>query len=163
MKRAILVAAALAALAVPASASAGVYTNELGRCMLNAVSPEDKAVVMRAIFAAVSANPVVKSMSSVTPEQQDATSRAMVELMQRLMLKDCRKEAVVAIKNEGALAFTGSFELLGQIAGSELFSDSQVAAQFDRAAPSLDRAQWAALLKEAGVPANSMFAPQPTK
>ena len=55
-------------------------------------------------------------------------SRKTAEMMQRLLTASCQSEAQQALKYEGNAAIEASFNVLGQVAARELFSNSQVAA-----------------------------------
>lgn len=150
-----LLAAALAAgtLIAPAVASAGIYTDDLTRCVVSGASSTDKATLVRWMFSAISANPAVSSMVSLSQSQREANTKAAADLMQRLLLKDCRPQAVTAIKNEGATAIEASFEVLGQVAARDMLSEPHAMAEIQRLGSYTDKVQWAKLAKEAGVPA----------
>jgi hypothetical protein len=46
----------------------------------------------------------------------------------QLLTESCRQESAAVIKYEGLAAFQSSFQILGQIAGNELFASPEVAA-----------------------------------
>lgn len=151
MNSKLLLASLAAAALLPGLARAGIYTDDLTRCVVSGASSTDKATLVRWMFSAISANPAVSSMVSLSQAQRDANTKAAADLMQRLLLKDCRPQAVTAIKNEGATAIETSFEVLGQVAAREMMSEPHAMAEIQRLGSYTDKVQWANLAKEAGV------------
>ena len=151
-RKMICAAVATATLALAGTASAGTYSDDLGKCFVRATSEEDKTVLIQWIFAMMSLNPSVKPLTNVSDVQRDAFNRKMGALTQRLFTVDCRKEAVAAIKYEGApVAFRTSFELLGKAATSGLVSDPAVSAHAGDFSNYMDQTVFAGVFKEAGV------------
>ena len=132
-------------------ASAGVFTDDMSKCLVRASSPEDQAALIRFIFAAMALNPNVASLSAMNAEQRNETERMAASLLQRLLLKDCRTETVAALKNEGIGAIEASFGVLGQVAMRGLMADPNVAANLRAFGDGLDRRDLNELLKEAGI------------
>jgi hypothetical protein len=153
MARNIIAAAGMFAVVLTfgSHASAGIYTDDLSKCLVSSASQADKDVLIEWVFAAMSTNPVVKSMSSVTPEQRTVLTRSAAELMQRLLVSDCRKETVAALKYEGDSAFETSFGVLGQVAMRGLMSDPVTDAELQKLAGDVDKDKLADLWKEAGL------------
>ncbi|MFD2167601.1 hypothetical protein ACFSJY_15225 [Thalassotalea euphylliae] len=118
---------ALSSLAFSANSKAGVYTDQLSMCLVNSTSVEDRNQLVRWMFAAASNHPAVSSIANVTPEALDQANQKMGELMMRLLTVSCKKEASEALKYEGAQTMEASFEVLGNVAGREMFSSPLVA------------------------------------
>ena len=151
-RRMVCAAVATTALVLAGTASAGTYSDDLGKCFVRATSADDKAVLVRWIFATMALNPSVRPLTNVTDPQRTEFNRKMGVLTQRLFTVDCRKEAVDAIKYEGAsVAFQTSFELLGKAATSGLVSDPAVSAHGADFANYIDQTAFNGVLKEAGV------------
>src|SRR5512141_1959316 len=114
------VAAAVCALGLgtAGAAQAGIYTDDLSKCLVKATTDTDRAALMEWLFSAISAHPSVKSMVSVTPAQREATNRKAAGLLQRLLTEDCRSQTVDAVKYESMGAIQQSFGVLGQVAMS---------------------------------------------
>ncbi len=110
------------------SAQAGVYTDELSKCLVSSTSKDDRIALVRWMFAAASAHPAVSSIAATTPQQLDDANRSVGELFMRLTTVSCREQTKNAILYEGQLAIQGGFEVLGQVAGTEMFSSPEVAA-----------------------------------
>jgi len=152
MKRMILMGALAAALAAPGMASAGVYTDDMSKCLVSSATPADNDILVKWVFAALSAHPSVKPMTTVTQAQREEYSRAAVKIMERLLLQACRKQSIMAIKVEGSSAVEASFGVLGQVAFRGLMTDPGTMAQIASLATYMDRPAWEGLMKEAGVP-----------
>ena len=138
------------------SASAGIYTDDLSRCLVKSASEDDKTVLMKWVFGLMSASPAVGPMVSITPEQRKALNKQGAALFERLIITDCHKEAVAAIKFEGDNALETSFGVLGQVAVRGLMTAPAVNAELETFASYFDKDKLKALGEEAdptGTPA----------
>ncbi|MFC3070869.1 hypothetical protein [Phenylobacterium soli] len=151
MKR-FAIAAIAAAVLAPAVAWAGPYSDDFGKCLVASASPKDQTTLVQWLFAAASANPDLKALSTVTEAQRDAYNKSVVELFERLILKDCRTQTIAAMKYEGPAAFDYGFQLLGQVAGRNMLSEPHALAQMNKLGAMFDKSQLEAILREAGVP-----------
>jgi len=120
------VAAALALLCVSVPASAGVFADDLSRCLVAQTSDKDKAALVRWMFATVSLNPDVADISSMGDDDRNKINRAMGALVQRLVTQSCREQTTVAVKNEGGGVFAISFQVLGQVAAQSMLAHPSV-------------------------------------
>lgn len=116
------------ALHTPALAMAGVYADELGKCLVESTSQRDRINLVQWLFSAASLHPAVKPISSVSEEQLDASNKVMADLVMELLTDSCRSETEKALKYEGTSTLETAFSVLGQVAGQELFSSSEVSA-----------------------------------
>jgi hypothetical protein len=151
MKRTIMAAACVAVLGAAAPARAGVYADELTKCLVKSTTEADKAKLVEWIFSAMAADPSLKSLSSVSPEQRAALTRGFVEIFQRLVFADCRKEAVEGLKYEGDGVMQPSFSALGEIAMQRLMNGPSFQDTTAQMVTFMDKDKWTALFKEAGV------------
>ncbi len=119
---------AAALLLLSANAHAGVYSNDLSRCLVESSTSEDKLTLVKWMFTAMSLHPAVKSIASVSPEQVDKANHDVANLFVKLITRTCKNETMKAMKYEGDVALKTSFNLFGQVAAKELFSNPQVAA-----------------------------------
>ncbi len=142
-------------LPIGSAASAGIYTDDLSRCVVQASSAADQSVLVRWMFGAVSANPDIADMVKVTDAQRDETTRAFAAISERLILQDCRKQAILAVKYEGTSAFEAAFATLGQVAGRGLMSSPEASKQLSKLDTYLDDQKWKAFSAEAGLPAKT--------
>ena len=138
-------------------ALAGVYTDDLGKCLVKSSSPQDQSKLVEWVFQAMALHPDVKPYATITPEQRDATNKVAAAMMERLVMVDCRKEAVEAMKYEGGSALESSFNVLGQVAMRGIMSNPAVSAGMSDFGKYFDMSKWADIGKEAGLtpPANS--------
>lgn len=148
-----LLAAGLASftLVSASSASAGLFTDDLSRCLVTKTTDVDRTLLVRWIFTAFSLNPSVKDMVSMTEAQRNKVSADGAALYQRLIFEDCRAQAVAAVKNEGAGSLEAGFQVLGQVAARSLMSDPSSAKYLSGLAEQMDPAKVAAFTKEAGI------------
>ena len=151
MKLPVIAAAVAAACLAPCAALASEASDRLGHCMVENSSPKDQAALMRWMFSALSLNPSLAAMSSLTTAQRDEVSKGAGALFNRLMLQDCRQEAVAALKADGTKAFEAAFATLGERAAEQLLSDSASSAELQKLGAYFDEAKWAELAKEAGI------------
>ena len=151
MRRMMMFAAVVGAMAVPGLASAGVYGDDMSKCLVRSTSTEDQTQLVTWVFAAISAHPAVRAMSNLSEAQRQDYTRKAGALMQRLMTVDCRKETVAALKYEGPGAIGPAFGLLGQTAMRGLMSDPSVNKGMAALGDNIDEAAFAAMAKEAGI------------
>ena len=85
-----------------APAQAGIYSDALGKCLVTKTSDQDKAAFVRWIFTSLSTSPTVKDVGNVSARQHDEIDLNTAHLVDRLILTDCHKEAVEAMKYEEA-------------------------------------------------------------
>ncbi len=144
------VLAAIAATGQPASAS--VYSDDLGKCLVAHTSNDDRVLLIQWMFVAFSAHPAVRPLASVTPEQKEEFDKKVAALFVRLMTDSCHKEALDALKYDGAPAVGVAFQLLGQVAARDLMTQHDVAAAMGNLGKYLDNDEGLkALLRDAGV------------
>jgi hypothetical protein len=113
-------------LSLGSTAFAGPYADALSKKLVSSTTAEDKALFVRWMFVAMSLHPDLKEMSSITPQQRDDANRKAGELLTRLLTVTCVVEAKEALKYEGESAISSAFNLFGQIAGRELFTNQEV-------------------------------------
>jgi len=138
-----------ALLATPASAS--IYSDDLGRCLVSKTSKEDKVALVQWTFSAMSASDAVKSLTAATPAMRDKYDHITAQLFDRLLTVDCRKETIDAVKYDGASSIESAFGLLGQVAFKSLMADKSVSDSLSNFAKYLDEPRLKALFAEAGV------------
>lgn len=139
-----------------APARAGLYQDDLSRCLVAAATPTDRTLLLRWVFASMAVNPKINDMAHISDTQAKALSVETAGIMQRFMLTDCRKQTIEAIRYEGAGAIQQAFSMLGQIAMSDLTREEATSVYMADLGNHLDKEKWEALGKEAGtkIPAN---------
>lgn len=136
---------ACALLASPAYA--GAYSDDLAKCLVSSTSQEDKAALVRWVFATAALHPDVASISSVSDSARDQMDRGIAALFQELLTERCRKQTMDAVRYEGGQAFQQSFGYLGQVAMQELMTDKQVGAGFSAFIKYVDKSKIEALTR----------------
>lgn len=111
-----------------ANVKAGVYSDDLSRCLVESSTSADKLVFVRWMFTAMALHPAVKSIASVPDAKNDSASKEVAGLFKTFLTKTCKAQGVKAVKYEGPIAIQSSFEVFGKIAATELFSHPDVAA-----------------------------------
>jgi hypothetical protein len=144
-------------------AEAGVYTDDLSRCLVKFTSADDQLVFVRWVFSALTQHPALQPMSTITPEQRDAYDKNVVALFERLTFGDCRKESIDGLKYEGPSVFAAGFRVLGEVAVRGMFGDPHVAQGMAVLGKYFDKAKMSALYHEAGVPEPQATSAPPTK
>ncbi|GAB4061402.1 hypothetical protein GCM10028811_23770 [Uliginosibacterium sediminicola] len=124
-KMSVVLGALLSALAMPAQA--GIFADDLARCMVRTTTEADRHAMLRWLISSISVHPVLKSMITVSAEQSKAANQDAALLMERLLTVSCKAEAQQALRSEGGDVLGYSFGQLGQIAGRELSNDPAVA------------------------------------
>lgn len=109
------------------AAQAGPYTDDLGRCLVATTTTADKHLLVKWMFATAALHPAVESIAAVTPEARSGFNRDTARLFERVVTEACREQTQLAVKYEGAAALQAAFQMLGQVAGRELFADPAVA------------------------------------
>lgn len=120
------------------TAWAGPFTDEMSKCLVRSTSEADKTLLIKWIFAAMSAHPDVRALSSVTPAKGEQFNQQAAQMVMRLLTKSCKSEARQAVEFEGEGAFRTSFEVLGQVAMQGLMSNPSVAGYFGGFEKNLD-------------------------
>ncbi len=122
---------AILLMTLPAGATrvlAGPHTDALGKCLVDSTTTEDRTALVRWMFSAAASHPAVQDIVSISKEQTDGANRNMAELIMRLVTESCRTEAADAFRYDGAATFEASFNVLGQVAGREMFTSPEVGA-----------------------------------
>jgi hypothetical protein len=133
------------------NASAGVFADELTKCLVKSSSTDDRVLLVQWMFAALSLHPAVQPMVQIKADQRDAATKKAGGIFSRLLAENCRKESVAALKNEGNSAIGAAFGVLGQVASRDLMSNPNVEKGMGDLGTQLEGdPKLAALLKEAG-------------
>jgi hypothetical protein len=143
---------ALAAVVIAASAQADIYADDLGRCFVKSASKDDQLTLVRWMFVSIALQPALQPLAAITPEQRDSYAKDVAALYERLLYVDCRKEAVVSLRNEGPQSLSLGIRVLGAVVARMMLNDPQVARNSSGLMRFADKSKMSALYKEAGVP-----------
>jgi hypothetical protein len=130
--------AACIALSYGPSALAGVYADDLGKCLVNSTTRDDRTDLIRWLFVAAAHHPAVKPIASVSPAQQEDSDKQMGTLFMKLLTVSCKSESQKALRYEGMVTIQLAFEVLGKVAGQELFTSPEVAGNLKGLAKYID-------------------------
>ena len=125
-RSALAIAFVLSAAAAPAVA--GVYTDDMSRCLVESTSAEEKIKLVRWITVGMLQHPAVSELGKATPEDIEKSNASVGALFMRLLTEVCKEKSAKAIKYEGPAAIQVSFTVLSQVAAAELFSEPKVQA-----------------------------------
>ena len=158
----------IAAAAPQGPALAGAYAQQLGKCMNDNFSVEERTSIVRWIFSIMAAHPGVAPLTSVSEKQVDQLHRDVAGSVNRTLGGPCGKQARDMVTFEGPNGFAEAFSLVGQFATISLMSDPKVSARSAGFAPYLDTKMLEAIGKtanEAGAapaqPESAPTAPSP--
>ena len=149
MRSVLLAGLILCGLASPAQA--GVFGDDLSRCLVNHLTDTDRNALMAWMFSAISADPKLQKYTTLDRAGRDRIADAAAGVSQRLMVSDCRKEAVAALKSEGEDTLMTSFEEVGRAATQQLFRSPEAQAELESLGKGFDKEKLKALLSEAGI------------
>jgi hypothetical protein len=136
---------------ISSSAGAGVFTDDMARCMVEKSSDADKTELAQWMFAAMSKDPSLAKMANIGQQDRDRLNKAAAGLFSRLILVDCRTQTVAALKNEGTSAFGQAGRVLGGSAAQRLMSSPEGEAELGKLDDFMDKKAWEALGQEAGI------------
>jgi len=144
--------ALLASILFAASAAqAGIYGDDLSKCLVSKSTDEDKAGLVRWIYGLMSSSPNVKDLAAMSAAKHKELNALGASIFERLVFSVCHAETVAALKYEGNGAFEASFSTLGQVAMRSLMTDPAVSAETAAFGANFSRDKWDALAKEAGI------------
>jgi hypothetical protein len=130
------------------SAHAGPSSDELGSCFIQSTSGRDRDTLVRWIFNLMAVNPRLKDISSSTTKEREENYKSMALLYERLLFVDCRRESLIAIRDDGDAALEQGFRKLGEIAVRELMGDPVVQNEANGLEKYFDMNKWNALSAE---------------
>jgi hypothetical protein len=133
-----LTAMGLLAMCMSLPTHAGLYSDDLARCLVTKTTSEDKNVLVRWVIAISTVHPAVQSVANVNAETRTQANRGIARVFERLLTQDCPDATRLAIKYEGSAAMQLGFQTLGQVAMAELFADPAVAAELGEFGKMLD-------------------------
>jgi len=98
------------AIGLASPARAGVFADDLGRCVVSATTPQDRAALMRWMFVTAAANPAFRDLATVSAEQSREATRGAAAVFDRLLLRTCRRESIAALRGEGTAGIEAGFQ-----------------------------------------------------
>jgi hypothetical protein len=137
--------------ALAAPAQAGVFGDDFSRCLVTKATEADQNALMAWMFSAISADPQLQKFTTLDRAKRDQMATGAAAVFQRLMMIDCRKEAVAALRSDGETALTQSFGELGKAATRQMFQSPQAQTELESLGKNFDTEKMKALAREAGI------------
>ena len=144
-------AVSLSICASAGAANAGVYGDDLAKCLVAKAKPADQTKLLLWIYSAMSYHPEVRPYSQFTDTRREELAVEAGRLMQRLLTDDCHKETVAGLKYEGQSVIESGFNVLGQVAMRGLMNDPAVTGGMAKLTEGVDPEKLKALGIEAGL------------
>lgn len=132
-------------LTVSVGANAGVYSDDLGKCIVANTTQSDRLILMQAIYAAMSQHPQISRYSTITDREGEVFANQFANILTQLITKDCPNEAKAAFNYEGAYAFEQAFALMGQVAMQDLTNHPAVKTYFESIGNYIDEKEFEGL------------------
>jgi hypothetical protein len=139
-------------LACAAPADAGVFTDDLSRCVVQKTTDADRTLLVKWMFAAVTKNPALSGMASLSQADCDKLNAGAAALYDRIILTECRSQTIAALKNEGVESLGQAGQVLGGAAARQLMGSPEVSAEIEKMGSGIEKERWKALAAEAGLP-----------
>lgn len=121
--------------------NAGPYGDDLAKCLIESTTKNDRTSLVRWMFASAAAHPAVKSIANVSQKELDNANETTGKLFTKILTKTCREQTSKALAYEGTATITTSFQLLGQVAATELFSSPEVQKAMSGLEKGLDKSE----------------------
>jgi hypothetical protein len=152
MKKLLSAAAGIAIAISAACGPASAQDDALGKCLVDNSTGKDREAFMRWMFLALAANPSVKPMTNISDPQKEEIDKGAAAVMNGLMLKDGRSQAIAAMRADGPQGMSQGFATFGRIAMGDLMQNGAVNAELEKMTAYLDKDGWEALSKEVAPP-----------
>lgn len=120
----------LSALVLSSSANAGVYGDDLTRCLVSSASAQDRLILARWVGVAIVQHQKVAPLARTSQKDLMGVSIAASDVAAELMGSVCFDQAMNALKYEGEASIDKSFEYLVGLAIEELMQDAEVRSAF---------------------------------
>jgi hypothetical protein len=149
MKLQIFVLAIATALA-PMSAlaqSPSLTGQALSACLIRSTSAEDRTVLIRWVYIAMSRHPSVSEFATIPDAQRVAANRQIGALFNRLLLESCASETRAAFRADGEKALEVPFGTLGEVAMGGIMEHADVNAGIIEMTAYLDQPRIRALIE----------------
>ena len=126
-----------------------MQADALSSCLSASTTDSDRIAFVRWMFMAMSKHPEVAELSRVTEQQRVEATRATASLIQRLLIVDCRTEALEVYRTRGLDGISTAFETVGEVAVGGLMMHPAVNAQFESLGEYQDAAAWEKFARDA--------------
>jgi hypothetical protein len=142
---------ALGMAAVSAPVQAGLFADDMARCIVNAATPADRTAIMSWMFGMLSSNPAVSRYANIKDADRTAQVSQFAKIAERLVLEDCRALSLAALKNEGPKVIESAFQVLGEVAMRDRMAAPETREAMAKLDAAGDKARWKQFAAEAGL------------
>lgn len=146
---AVLVAALAAGPTAPAHA--GPSADALSQCLVQSTTEQDKADLVRWMFASEAQHPAVSELATVAPEQRTELSKTVAAVFERLLTKDCQTQFADARAHEGEKTVSVSFSILVQTALQGMIENPNVSSALSAVDDHLNKEKISAAMAQSRV------------
>lgn len=129
-------------------AMADPASDSLGVCLVDSITGKERKQIAQWLFFAMAAHPEIKEFSKVPEESRNSSNEFLAKLVTRLLTENCPSQTKLAVKENGAAAIRGAFELVGRVAMQELMTDKDVTNSVGAYEKYLDKAKIGAVMSE---------------
>ncbi len=108
--------------------SSGPFTDEFAKCIVMKTTTQEKTDLVRWIYVTMSFHPQLMDLSNLTADDVEMANIRIADYMTNVFAYKCNEELNMAIEYEGEESVYYAFELLGEIAMTEVLEDEGVRA-----------------------------------
>jgi len=106
----------------------GPFTDEFAKCIVMKTTTQEKTDLVRWIYVTMSFHPQLMDLSNLTADDVEMANIRIADYMTNVFAYKCNEELNMAIEYEGEESVYYAFELLGEIAMTEILEDEGVSA-----------------------------------
>ena len=106
----------------------GPFTDEFAKCIVMKTTTQEKTDLVRWIYVTMSFHPQLMDLSNLTADDVEMVNIRVADYMTNVFAYKCNEELNMAMDYEGEESVYYAFELLGEIAMTELMEDQGVSA-----------------------------------
>ena len=128
--------------------NAGVYTNDLIKCVVQKTTKTEFSLLKKWIFFAFSSDKELKSYVNISEKDKLLVNQLMGKYITDILTSRCKKEFETAYKYEGKYAISKTFRYLGEIAGGSVMNSYEVQNYIKEFAQYIDANKFEKILKE---------------
>lgn len=128
MKKHFILIGLVASMSLSTQVHAQQVAHEFGTCLTDSLTGKERKALAKWIFFAMAAHPEINTYAQVTKDEKQKTDKEIGDLITRLLVNDCPKQAKAAMDEGGSKAFEAAFRIVGQVAMQELMANPDVTA-----------------------------------
>jgi hypothetical protein len=111
---------------MPGISNAGIFTDDLSRCLVIKTTDDEKIRMVRWFIAALGQHTEIRDIVSINTDAIEQVNREMGNTVNVLFFERCSTEANTAIKNEGEQSIVDAFKVIGGVAARTAMQNDAV-------------------------------------